>query len=357
MKQTGLFLEHKKLSAKMTPFAGFDMPLYYSSITNEHLAVRENVGIFDVSHMGQIYIKGPDALQFVNKLVTNTIKPIDWKATYALLLDHEGSVLDDLLVYVYNKENIVLVVNASNIDIDYNHIISSVHDEDITIENQSQNIMQVAIQGPKALENVKKIFNESLDDLSFMTFKTIHYLDSHIMISRTGYTGEDGFEIYGLKNEILDIFKKSLSFGAIPCGLGARDTLRFEANLPLYGHEINKDIHPYASGLKFAIKIDKDFMGKDALLEKKSHLTHKIFGLEMQERGIPRQGYSVLKDEKEIGYITTGYLLPHQKRALALAYLNKEGLSMGDTVQIKIRNKTFDAKIRDRKFYTKKYVK
>lgn len=357
MKQTGLFLEHIKLGAKMTPFAGFDMPLYYTSITDEHLAVREHVGIFDVSHMGQIYIKGPDALRFVNKIVTNTIKPTDWKATYALLLNQEGCILDDLLVYVYNPENIVLVVNASNIDIDYHHILSVFTDEDITIENQSEHIMQVAIQGPKALDNVKKIFNESLEDLSFMTFKTINYLDSHIMISRTGYTGEDGFEIYGLPHEIKDLFNKSLSFGAIPCGLGARDTLRFEANLPLYGHEITKDMHPYASGLKFAVKADKDFVGKDALLANNSHQTHKIFGLEMQEKGIPRQGYRVLKEEKDIGYITTGYLLPHQKRALALAYLNKEGLSMGDTVLIKIRNKTFHAKIRDRKFYTKKYVK
>jgi len=357
MKETKLLNEHIKLNAKMTPFAGFNMPLYYESIAKEHLAVRHQVGIFDVSHMGELLITGNDALSFVNKIVTNTISDTPNKVTYALLLNEKGQVLDDLLVYVYNQRQVLLVVNASNIDIDALHIKNQIENEDIIFKNISEEMMQVAIQGPKAKKVVETIFNQSFELLTFMTFKTISYQDEQILISRTGYTGEDGFEIYGKDKQIIDIWQKALQFDVTPCGLGARDTLRFEANLPLYGHEITQDIHPYESGLKFAVKLDKSFIGKDIINDQINHLTHRLYGIEMINKGIPRQHYPVLFNDEEIGYITTGYLLPERNKGLGIAYLKKGIVKIGDIVDIKIRNKTYQAKIRNRKFYQKQYVK
>lgn len=357
MKVTALNLEHKNLGAKLTPFAGFEMPLFYEDISKEHLSVRHSCGIFDVSHMGEFFITGKDALTFVNKIVTNHITDQENKVTYALLLNDKGQVLDDLLVYVSNKEEIAIVCNASNIEKDYEWITSQVSFEQIEISNLSDIWSEVAIQGPNASSIVKSIFGEIPASLTFMTFAKIPYKDKGIIISRTGYTGEDGFEIYAFNEYIVDIWKQAISLGAKPCGLGSRDTLRFQANLPLYGHEIDLDIHPYTSGLKFAVKVEKDFIGKDALLTNTSFENKKLVGLELLERNIPRQGYKVFKDDIEIGYITTGYLLPEVDVPLAIALIDKDQSELGNIVEVEIRNKKILAKVRNRKFLNKNYVK
>ncbi|MFA6800754.1 MAG: glycine cleavage system aminomethyltransferase GcvT [Acholeplasmataceae bacterium] len=357
MKQTPLFSEHIKLHAKITPFAGYEMPLFYDDISKEHFAVRHEVGIFDVSHMGEIYIQGDHALAFVNRIVTNQIDAISGKVTYSLLLNNAGEILDDLLVYTLSPNEFILVVNASNTDKDYQWILSQNINQEVTLKNISENWGQVAIQGPKSYEVVQSIFNHQISSLSFMNFMKLPYLKDDVIISRTGYTGEDGFEIYASPLDIITIWKKALTLGAKPCGLGARDTLRFQANLPLYGHEINNDIHPYISGLKFAVKTDKDFVGKTALLSNTTYLDKKLVGIELLEKNIPRQGYKVFKNDLEIGYITTGYLLPETNWGLALAIIDFNQATLGNEVEIEIRNKRVKAKVRNRKFLNKNYVK
>lgn len=357
MKQTSLYENHIKLGAKMTPFAGYDMPLYYNDLSTEHRAVRHTCGIFDVSHMGEIFITGKDALLFVNQLVTNIIPVKKQKVTYALLLNDLGQVLDDLLVYMIEENQIMLVVNASNTKKDFDWIISQKYAYDITIKNESDQYAQVAIQGPLAKDIVAQMFDDNINDLKFMHFKIINHQNHQIIISRTGYTGEDGFEIYTDNDYIKDVWQKSIDLKAAPCGLGARDTLRFQANLPLYGHEINSDIHPYISGLKFAIKTDKDFIGKNALLANQSNLDKKIVGIELLEKNIPRQGYKLYDEDKEAGYVTTGYLLPEISTPLALAIVDVAYASVGQTLDIEIRKKRIKVKVRNRKFLNKNYVK
>ncbi len=357
MKQTALYDEHLKLGAKMTPFAGYDMPLFYSNITTEHKAVRHKSGIFDVSHMGEIYIQGNDALKFVNQLVTNQITDEIHKVTYALLLNHEGKVLDDLLIYVLSPKDVFIVVNASNTEKDYSWILQQSNQYDVELRNLSDLWCQVAIQGPDASDVVTSIFAEDFDDLKFMHFKQITYENSGVIISRTGYTGEDGFELYAYADTINKIWKKALASGAIPCGLGARDTLRFQANLPLYGHEISDTINPYVSGLKFAIKSDKEFIGKTALESDKSYLNKKLVGIELLEKNIPREGYKLFKGDQEIGYITTGYLLPEVETPLGLAIIDKNESEIGNEIEVEIRKKKIKAKVRNRRFLDKNYVK
>ncbi|MGE4320007.1 MAG: glycine cleavage system aminomethyltransferase GcvT [Acholeplasmataceae bacterium] len=356
MKQTPLFEAHQKLNAKITPFAGYEMPLYYQDISKEHLAVRHQVGIFDVSHMGEFYVQGEQARSFVNQLVTNMITDETKKVTYGLLLNHEGEILDDLLVYTLSPNDFVLVVNASNIEKDFNWI-SSQNQGLVNIKNLSDEWSEVAIQGPLAEHVVTNIFNDQIKDLKFMHFMQLPYQKSGVIVSRTGYTGEDGFEIYASNEDIKSIWDQALNLGATPCGLGARDTLRFQANLPLYGHEIDMDIHPYVSGLKFAVKLDKSFNGKEQLIKKQETLTKKLVGIELLERNIPRQGYKVFKDDKEIGYITTGYLLPESDIPLAIALIDQDQSALDNEVYVEIRNKKVKAKVRNRKFLVKNYVK
>jgi len=357
MKQTPLYGEHVKLNAKITPFAGYEMPLYYTDISKEHMAVRHEVGIFDVSHMGEIYVQGKDALKFINHIVTNQITDEHYKVTYALLLNEKGQVLDDLLVYVLSPTDAVLVVNASNADEDYQWIVSQKEGFDVQFRNLSDTWCEVAIQGPKSESIIKEMFGEKPSSLTFMHFMNLPYKNAGVIISRTGYTGEDGFEVYCQSDAVVEIWQKALGLGATPCGLGSRDTLRFQANLPLYGHEITKEIHPYTSGLKFAVKTDKDFVGKEAFLQDQSHLQKKLVGLELLERNIPRQGYKIFKDSKEIGYITTGYLLPEVDTPLAIALIDKDQSELGNEVTVEIRNKQIKAKVRNRKFLVKNYVK
>jgi aminomethyltransferase len=356
MKTTSLHQHHIDLHAKMVDFGGFDMPLFYSNITSEHLAVRQHVGMFDVSHMGEILITGLDALHFVNKLVSNTITDHNQKVTYALLCNHDGNIIDDLLVYVFDPQKILLVVNASNIEKDFTWIFSQKDHYQVELKNLSDEYSQIAIQGPLAHQTCTSIFDMSQVNLNFMEYAVIPFLDAYVILSRTGYTGEDGYEIYGKHNLIVSIWEKASSLGVTPCGLGCRDTLRFEASLPLYGHELSESINPVEAGLNFAVKTE-DFIGSKKIHQSKDALSKKLVGIEMLEKGIPRADYLLFKDEKEIGYITTGYLLPTQNTGLALAYVTIDEAYLGNEIDVDIRNKKLKCKIVKKVFMKKNYKK
>lgn len=357
MKYTALYEKHLSLNAKMIEYAGFQMPLQYKGISEEHLAVRHQFGIFDVSHMGEFLIEGKEALPFVNYLITNTISENFEKVTYSLMCDEHGFVVDDLLVYPINPEKILLVVNAGNTEKDFDWVEKQTKNFDVTAINASIEYSQIAIQGPLSIEKIKNILDEDVTDLKFMTYRFVKIQGEDVIVSRTGYTGEDGFEVYGPHHIVTQIWDKTIEAGAQPCGLGARDTLRFEANLPLYGHEISESINPIEAGLGFAVKLDKDFIGKDALVNYKQDPKRKIVGLELLERNIPRADYEVYHHDEIIGHVTTGYLLPEVETPLALVLVDKTYSELGTLLHVKIRNKLVLGRVRNRKFYDKNYKK
>ncbi len=357
MKTTVLHDKHLALNAKMIEYAGFHMPVSYAGITEEHLAVRTSMGIFDVSHMGEFIVEGKDALSFVNYLVTNNISSDTTKVTYSLMCDEAGFVVDDLLVYVLKENKILLVVNAGNIDKDYAWVEKQAKSFDVTTRNVSDRFAQVAIQGPLVQQHIEEIMGIAGNDLSFMTYKVVPFGSGHVIFSRTGYTGEDGFEVYGAPELIETVWDQAIKMGVVPCGLGARDTLRFEANLPLYGHEISETINPVEAGLNFAVKLEKNFIGRDALVNYKQAPLRKVVGIELLERNIPRHGYPVFKNDIQIGTITTGYLLPDVITPVACALIDIAYSEIGTELYVQIRNNKVPAKVRNRKFYTKKYNK
>lgn len=357
MKKTYLYKYHESLNAQMIDYNGFLLPLSYTGITKEHLATRSGMSVFDVSHMGEIIIEGEQALSLVNKLVTNIILNDTNKVTYTLMCDENGFVIDDLLVYVIREDKVLLVVNASNIEKDITWIAKVSTPYGITPKDTSDAISQIALQGPTTIDFINEIISDDVSDLTFMTYRSIPYQNRHIIVSRTGYTGEDGFEIYGFHEAVFDVFDKAIKKGAIPCGLGARDTLRFEAGLPLYGHEISDSINPLEAGLGFAVKLDKDFIGRDALIKAKENPKRKLVGLELIDKGIPRHGNQVFYENELIGVITTGYLLPGHTKGLAYALVKKEYSKLGTQLLVKIRKNKVLAKVRKRKFYIKNYKK
>jgi len=357
MKTTALYEKHLALNAKMIEYAGFSMPLSYSGISEEHIAVRTGMGIFDVSHMGEFLIDGKEALKFVNHLITNIIPEDYTKVTYSLMCDEKGFVVDDLLVYVIKPEQVLLVVNAGNIDKDYAWVELQAKGFDVKPRNVSTTYSQVAIQGPKTIDHIQKIVGLDVTDLKFMTYRVIPFNKGYVICSRTGYTGEDGFEIYGSHDLVTTIWDHAISEGAVPAGLGSRDTLRFEGNLPLYGHEISDSINPLEAGLGFAVKLEKEFIGRDALLKAKENPTRKVVGLELLERNIPRHGYEVYHEDELIGTITTGYLLPNVEIPIACALIDIKYAALGTELFVQIRKNKVPAKVRNRKFYTKNYNK
>lgn len=351
VKKTPLHQAHLNLKAKMVEFAGFDMPISYTSIKEEHEAVRNNVGMFDVSHMGEILCEGKDAEKFVEYMFTNDVQSLMvGQIAYGMLLYPQGTVVDDLLVYKISKERFFLVVNASNIDKDYQHLIQYSKDFDVLITNLSEVYAEIAVQGPKTENTIKTLLDIDLSGLEFFHFIQVKYHDHNLLISRTGYTGEDGFEIYGDSVIIQKLWDTFIEGGIMPCGLGCRDTLRFEANLPLYGHEISQDITPLEAGLKYFVKIDLhlDFLGKEYLMN--HDVKRRVVGLELDQKSIPREGYKVYKDDEEIGYITTGYLSISTGKPIALAMVNRPHTKQGTKVSVQIRNKMFTGFIRDKKF-------
>lgn len=360
LKKTCLHEKHVQLGAKMEEFAGFDMPIRYENIKNEHLAVRNNVGMFDVSHMGEIIVKGNQALDFIEYLFTNNVNDLDdGQVAYGMMLYEEGTVVDDLLVYKVSDYEFLLVVNASNVSKDYNWIVEQSESFDVLIKNVSEEYQEIAVQGPAAQDIINMVLEIDLENLKFFHFGNYVYDKHHLIISRTGYTGEDGFEIYADELAIQEIWDKLYNAGVTPCGLGARDTLRFEAALPLYGHEISDKITPLEAGLKFFVKLDSryDFIGKEALLKKQESLARRVVGLELIEKSIPREGYIVYHDGEKIGYITTGYLSISLEKPIALAMINRPFTKKNTEVFVQVRNKMIPGIVRDKKFLNKKYNK
>lgn len=359
IRKTCLYDKHVALGAKMEPFAGWLMPIEYSGIIPEHTAVRTKSGMFDVSHMGEILVKGPDALRYIDYVTTNEIasKP-DGKVVYGMMLYANGTVVDDLLTYKVSATELFLVVNASNVAKDYAWLVERTEGFDVVVKNLSDAYAEIAVQGPATEALLKQIMGVDLSDLEAFTFKRVWWHLHDLLISRTGYTGEDGFEIYAdaiATNEIWDLL---LASGEIlPCGLGARDTLRFEAALPLYGHEISDEITALEAGLGFFVKLDKpDFMGKAVLVDQKAGaLKRKVVGIELTEKAIPRAHYEVYSGEKKIGYVTTGYLSISAGKPVAMAMLDIEYTPLNTPIQVQIRNRKVPGFVRDKKFFKKSY--
>ncbi|KAB2338496.1 glycine cleavage system aminomethyltransferase GcvT [Cytobacillus depressus] len=362
LKRTPLFDVYKDDGAKTIDFGGWDLPVQFSSIKEEHEAVRTKAGLFDVSHMGEIEVKGPDSLSYLQKMMTNDISKLKTLgAQYTAMCYENGGTVDDLLVYKFADDHYLLVVNASNIEKDYQWLTDHL-EGDVTIENLSDKTAQVAIQGPIAESVLQKLAKEtSLTDIGFFKFQDqVDLNGKKALVSRTGYTGEDGFEIYCDANDVVAIWKDILEAGkeegVIPCGLGARDTLRFEANLVLYGQEISPDISPLEAGIGFAVKVNKeaDFNGKEVLAKQKEEgLARKIAGIEMIDRGIPRHGYPVYIGEEKIGEVTTGTQSPTLKKNIGLALLKTEHTAVGTEVEVEIRGKRLKAVVAATPFYKK----
>ncbi len=337
------------------------MPIQYSSIIQEHNAVRENVGMFDVSHMGEIFVSGPDALRFVNYVFSNDASVMEGgKVLYGMLPNEHGGVVDDLLVYrEFEPDRFLLVVNAANIAKDFAWLQDCAQGFAVVLENGSDVWGQIALQGPHAVDYLGVLGLEDCKDLVFYTFKDVQCADGRLIVSRTGYTGEDGFELYGPHSVIVEFWDKLLEAGVTPCGLGCRDTLRFEAGLPLYGHELSDDITPFEAGLGMFVKLDKEeFVGKEALVAAKAAgLTRKLVGIELDDKAIPRAGYPVLSDGVEVGAVTTGYRSITLDKSVCVAMVPKACADLGTRLQVQIRKKVFDGTVCKKRFYEPHYNK
>ena len=359
---TCLHERHVALGAKMSPFAGFDMPIQYGSIITEHLAVRQKAGIFDVSHMGEIFVEGKDAEPFVNHIFTNEIRGMEpGKVLYGMMCYPDGGVVDDLLVYrEFEPDHYLLVVNAANIDKDFAWIQEQVKGFDCQVRNESAAWGQVAVQGPEAERYVIDVLGApEAAKLGFYTFCNLSYKGKRLILSRTGYTGEDGFEIYSAPEGIVELWDRFLAEGVQPCGLGCRDTLRFEAGLPLYGDELSPEISPVMAGLGMFCKLDKDFIGRDALLRQKTEgCERKLVGIEIEDKAVPRAGYPVetLQGE-EVGVVTTGYHSISLDKSICFALVGSAYVALDTPLQIRIRKKTFPGKVVKKRFYQTNYKK
>ncbi len=355
MKETCLHSRHVALGALMQPFAGYDMPIQYTSIIEEHNAVRHHCGVFDVSHMGEVFVSGTDAERFVNHIFTNDISSVEpGKVMYGMMCYPDGGCVDDTCICKLADNRFLLTINAANIDKDYEWIGQNAEGFDVDIDYASDRYGQLAIQGPESEKVVEETLGIECHELKFYEVKEM----DGIIVSRTGYTGEDGFEVYGSPEWIVDCWDKLMAAKVSPCGLGCRDTLRFEVGLPLYGDELSKDISPVMAGLSIFVKFDKpEFIGKEALLKQKAEGVEKrLRGIELDGHAVPRHGYTVLSDGAPVGEVTTGYRLISVDKSCAVALVDSK-LKLGDRVEVQIRKKTFPGTIVKKKFYDKHYKK
>lgn len=365
LRKTSLFPLYEKYGAKVVDYAGWAMPVEFSGLMHEHKAVRTAAGLFDVSHMGEIEVKGEEALDFLQYLLTNDINAMsDNQIIYTFMCYENGGVVDDLLVYKYDDKHYLLVVNAANMEKDHEWMLKQQGDFKVEIINLSDDISEVALQGPYAEEILSKLTDADIKNLpAFYLKRDVNVAGANCLISRTGYTGEDGFEIYLSHQDAPVIWEKILEagqeYGILPIGLGARDTLRFEASLPLYGNEISQDITPIEAGLGFFVKFDKgDFIGRDVLkVQKEEGTQRKSVGFEMIGGGIPRHGYSVVCKNKEVGFVTTGYHSPTLGKSIGFALVDKDCASLDTEIEIQIRKRRAGAKVVSKKFYEKRYKK
>lgn len=353
MNKTALYNKHVSLGAKIVPFAGFEMPVQYSGVTEEHFAVREKVGLFDVSHMGQFYVEGATAKDLLQFVTSNNVENLEnGKAQYSCLPNGNGGIVDDLIVYKMEDDKYFVVVNASNIEKDWNHISKFNEKFGAKMTNISNETSLIAIQGPKATETLQKLTDTNLSDIPYYHFTvgTVAGVEN-VIISNTGYTGSGGFEIY-FDNSFAEKLWDDLTlageeFGIIPCGLAARDTLRLEKGFCLYGNDIDDTTSPLEAGLGWITKFDKDFVDKEFLLKQKEEgITRKLVGFEMQEKAIPRHDYLVIDAAgNEIGKVTSGTMSPMKKVGVGLAYIATPKHKLGSEIFIQIRNKNIPAKV------------
>jgi len=357
MKNTAFTKFHEALGAKMAPFAGYNMPIEYSGINDEHTTVREKVGVFDVSHMGEFWVTGPSALEFLQYVTSNDVSQlVDGKVQYACFPNGKGGIVDDLLVYRFNSEKYLMVVNAANIDKDWAWCVKQAAKFGLTpgkgIENASDGYSQLAVQGPMALKAMQKLTNDIVTDMEYYTFKVISFAGiDNVIFATTGYTGSGGCEIY-VSNEDGEklwkaVFEAGEEYGIKPIGLGARDTLRLEMGYCLYGNDIDDTTSPIEAGLGWITRFAdyKNFIDKDILLKQKEEgVDKRLKGFEMVERAIPRHHYEVENAEGEIiGHVTSGTMSPMMKKGIGMAYLNKGYWKEGTEIFIRVRNKSLKA--------------
>lgn len=358
-KRTCLYDKHVALGALIAPFAGFDMPIQYSGITEEHNAVRGHCGVFDVSHMGEVLVTGSEAEKYINHIFTNDVRGLPaGKVLYGMMCYPDGGVVDDTCICKLEDQVFLMTINASNIDKDIAWIEKNAAGFDVVIKNKSENYGQLALQGPEAEAKIENVLGISTKDLNFYEVRQVKTDGEVIIVSRTGYTGEDGFEIYGSPKYINEAWDKLIAAGITPCGLGCRDTLRFEVGLPLYGNELSDKISPVMAGLSMFVKLDKEeFIGKDALQKQKAEgVSQRLRGIVLEGNAIPRHGYKVMKEGKEVGVVTTGYRLISTPKSCAVALVDAS-VQMGDKLEIQIRKKSFPGIVVKKKFYDKHYKK
>jgi aminomethyltransferase len=360
LKKTPLNKAHRDLGGKMVDFGGWDMPVQYSGVIAEHLRTREHSGLFDVSHMGEFFVEGEGAIEFVNRITTNDVtKLVDGQAQYSALTRENGTTVDDLLVYRFDQGKLLLVVNASTTDKDWDWVTSHLKDENITLTNVSKDYCQIAVQGKDAIGILQQMTDEKLDDIKYYHF-TVGKVDGvDAIISRTGYTGEDGFEVYANEKYAEQLWKKFLEVGnfgtetgILPCGLAARNTLRLESAMSLYGHEISDEITPLEANLGWICKLNKDFLGRDALAKQKEKgLERKLVGFEMIDKGIARDDFDVYINDKKVGKVTSGSPAPFLKKNIGLAFVPSEFANVGQEIKIDVRGKHLAAQIVPLPFY------
>ena len=357
MKKTSLYNKHIELGAKMFSFAGYLMPVQYSGVNSEHINVREGVGVFDVSHMGEFLVKGEDALSFIQKISSNDASVLfPGRAQYAYLPNENGGIVDDMLVYMIEENHYMLVVNASNIDKDWEWI-NSQNNFDVHLENISENISLIAVQGPKAKELLQNLTEINLSKIKFYHFETGTFAGfNDVIISATGYTGSGGFELYvpnNIAEEVWDFIFNLRDFNVLPAGLAARDTLRLEMGYCLYGNDINDNTSPISAGLGWVTKFTKAFVGDNFIKKAKFEGTEsKLIAFELLDRGIPRKDYEIEDvDGNLIGKVTSGTMAPSVKKAIGMGYVKSEHSNLGSKIFIKIRNKSISAEIIKLPFY------
>lgn len=351
VKQIPLNAIHENLGGKMVPFAGYNMPVRYSSDKEEHITVREGVGVFDVSHMGEFMLRGPHALDLIQWVSSNDAsKLVNGQAQYSCMPNDQGGIVDDLLIYRFSDEKYMLVVNASNIEKDWNWIKSQ-DKWSVEMDNVSDDIVLLAVQGPKAVEALQKLTEVDLGAITFYTFKTAILAGVEMIISATGYTGSGGFELYITKQYAEEvwhkIFEAGEEFGIKPIGLGARDTLRLEKGFCLYGNDITDETSPLEAGLGWVTKFTKEFVNSESLkAQKEAGVSRKLVGFEMIDRGIPRQGYELADlDGNVIGEVTSGTMSPSLNLGIGMGYVTTENSKSDTEINVVIRGKNLKAKV------------
>ena len=360
MKQTAFHAIHESLKAKMVPFAGYEMPIQYEGIIAEHESVRNSAGLFDVSHMGEFWVEGPQALEFVEYATVGNVAGMEkGQVQYSMMCLEDGGIVDDLLIYRF-EDRFMLVVNASNIDKDLTHLANLSRDFDVELKNASDGVALLALQGPKAKDILSKVTIADLEKLSFYHFGISNVAGVDVILSRTGYTGELGYELYHDPEGSEQLWKALMEAGEAddlkPVGLGARDTLRLEMKFCLYGNDITEDTHPLEARLGWAVDLEgSDFHGKAAILEKKAAgIGRFLVAFEMLERGLPRNGYEIYSGDERVGQVTSGGQSPTLKKGIGLAYVNKPHHKIGTELQLEVRGKRLAMQIIKPPFVNKK---